>query len=225
MSASKDTTHAPEPKDNIQMETLLEPSTMEASSNEAPDKSSAVNPFDPAALRIDPTQDIELGAKQLVSNSEARRPLGQEFIRVSSDKKFRMPIAIIEIKGSREIYIVTPTVANLIPEEVKRVELRTCINRAGVVFLWPVPLPSAEGRETAWHTSARFAAETAETRWVRMRSNMGAGRYDVIAAPLGIADPIWPEIEFSELLRLAFGDGKLINSIDHPVIKSLKGQI
>jgi hypothetical protein len=113
--------------------------------------------------------------------------------------------------------------ANEFPGEIKRVEIRTCITRAGVVFLWAVSVPTPDGRETAWHTSARFAAETSETRWVRMRSNMGAGRYDVIAAPAGLADPVWAEASFAELLKLAFGNGRLIDNPDHPVLRSLKG--
>jgi hypothetical protein len=47
----------------------------------------------------------------------------------------------------------------------------------------------------------------------------------VRVAPASLPDPIWGDIEFSELLRLAFGNGKLIDSLEHPVIRSLQGQL
>jgi hypothetical protein len=53
---------------------------------------------------------------------------------------------------------------------------------------------------------------------------MGTGCYDVAVAPEGVAEPKWPEISLRELLRLAFGKGKLINSLDHPILKRLRGE-
>jgi hypothetical protein len=87
-----------------------------------------------------------------------------------------------------------------------------------------VTLPAPEGRENAWHTSARAAAERAEKDWVRMVANMGAGAYDVYIAPLGIPDPDWPEQTLRDLLKIAFGNGRLIDTLDHPVIQRLLGR-
>jgi hypothetical protein len=57
-----------------------------------------------------------------------------------------------------------------------------------------------------------------------MASNMGAGAYDVYRAPEGVPDPEWPGHDFRELLRLAFGNGRLISTADHPVVKRLLGE-
>lgn len=225
MGASSNAKRDTEIKDLTSMEQNMEPATLNLSQAEIVDKPEMPNPFDPASLRIDPSQDIELGAKKLITSVDVRKPSPQDFFRTHPGADYRMLVAIVELKGTREIYAVVPAVANLIPDEIKRVELRLYITRAGVISLWPVAVPTSDGRENAWHTSARFAAEAAETRWVRLKSNTPAGRYDVLAAPVGLPDPIWPEIDFAELLRLAFGGGKLIDSLDHPVIKSLKGQI
>jgi hypothetical protein len=182
------------------------------------------DPFDPRRLRIDPAVGDHLGVKKALLNVPVRKPNRQEFFRVRTGTNFRLAIAAIELKDEREFYAVLPGIAAAILGETKPVEIRLCISRTGGVFLWPVPLPAADGRVNPWHRAAREAAELAENNWVRMAANMGAGTYDVFVAPEGLADPEWPEQDFAGLLKLAFGNGRLIETVDHPVIKRLRGQ-
>ena len=51
---------------------------------------------------------------------------------------------------------------------------------------------------------------------------MKAGAYDVAIATAPLPEPEWPEETFEQLFRLAFRD-RVIDSIDHPVIRQLKG--
>jgi hypothetical protein len=153
-----------------------------------------------------------------------RKPNKQEFFRAQPDQAFRVPIAILELKADREFYAVLPEVAAEIPGETKPVMLTACVSRQGNLFLWPVPLPSDDGRENAWHATAREAAIRAETTWIRLVSNMGAGCYDIHEATGPIPEPVWTDHAMSELLRVAFGNGRLITSLDHPVIRQLLGQ-
>ena len=182
------------------------------------------DPFDPKSLRIDPSSEAGSGVKKVLLHVPVRKPNRQEFFRTHPDSDYRAPVAILELKEEREIYVVAPSLVPELAGEVRLVEIRLCIYRAGVVFLWPVPLPAEDGRRIAWHETAREAAELAETRWVRMSANMGAGCYDVAMAAEGVSEPKWPEQSFQELLRLAFGKGKLIDSFDHPVLKRLRGE-
>jgi len=102
--------------------------------------------------------------------------------------------------------------------------MHTCINRAGVVFLWPVRLPSPDGRQLAWHHSAQVAAEMAMKRWIRVKANMSLGAYDIFEASCTIPEPEWPsDISFLKLLEIAF-KGRLVDSLDHPVLKRLRGE-
>jgi hypothetical protein len=73
-----------------------------------------------------------------------------------------------------------------------------------------------------WHRSAREAAELATTRWVRCKANRSLGAYEIFQAEAGITEPTWPELTFQEIIRIAFRD-RLIMSLDHPVIKRLRG--
>ena len=100
--------------------------------------------------------------------------------------------------------------------------LFTAVNRQGVVFLWPVRLPSADGKEMVWHSSAREAAAEAVTTWTRVTANMALGAYEVAIAETVTTEPQWPDSSFQDLLRIAF-KGRLITDLDHPVVKRLRG--
>jgi len=133
-------------------------------------------------------------------------------------------IARIELKDDRETYLVIPDIARDIPGEYVMSTMHTCINRAGVVFLWPVRLPSPDGRQLAWHHSAQVAAEMAMKRWIRVKANMSLGAYDIFEASCTIPEPEWPsDISFPKLLEIAF-KGRLVDSLDHPVLKRLRGE-
>jgi hypothetical protein len=99
-----------------------------------------------------------------------------------------------------------------------------CINRQGVIFLWPVRLPGSDGRQLEWHRSAAEAAEMAMKRWVRVKANMNLGAYEVFEASASIPDPAWPsDLTFDQMLAIAF-KGRLVDSFDHPVLKRLRGE-
>jgi hypothetical protein len=100
--------------------------------------------------------------------------------------------------------------------------LFTAITRTGVLFVWPVRVPAADGRTNDWHVSAATAAEQAMTKWVRIRANMSLRAYEIFLAESAIPDPEWPDLPFSEIYRTAFKD-RLINTPNHPVIKRLRG--
>ena len=53
---------------------------------------------------------------------------------------------------------------------------------------------------------------------------MADGKYDVFEASGSIPDPEWPELPFREMLKLCFKD-RYIDSLDHPVLQSLRGEV
>jgi hypothetical protein len=57
---------------------------------------------------------------------------------------------------------------------------------------------------------------------VRVKANINLGAYEMSAAQSVMSEPEWPEVSFQEIIRLAFRD-RLITSVDHPVIKRLRG--
>src|ERR1700730_17914768 len=119
----------------------------------------APDPFNPAALRLDPSYAESVGVRKLLTTVPVRKPNRHEFIRVHSDPLYRLtPAAIIELKEDRETYLITPEMAQQLPDEFSAATLFTAINRQGVLFLWPVKLPGPDGKKNDWQRSAAEAA-------------------------------------------------------------------
>jgi hypothetical protein len=183
----------------------------------------ALDPFDPANLRLDQAFVETSGVKKLLTTVPVRKPNGQDFVRVHPDEAYRLTSAIIELKDDREVYLVLPDIARELPGECSPVVLHTGINRQAIVFLWPVKLPTPDGRINEWHRSAAEAAERAMTTWLRVKADMALGAYAMFEASSTIPDPIWPTYSFKELLKIGFRD-RLVDRLDHPVIKRLRGE-
>jgi hypothetical protein len=178
--------------------------------------------FNLESLRLDQSFIETAGVKKLLTTVPVRRPNPQDFIRVHSDSAYRANLAVIELRDEREMYLLTPQIAQALPGEYAMAAVFTAINRQGVVFLWPVKLPQPDGKVIEWHRAAAEAAELAMSRWVRVKANMALGAYEIFEAQGVIPDPTWPDVSFEELLRIGFR-GTLVNSFDHPLIKRLHG--
>ena len=98
------------------------------------------------------------------------------------------------------------------------------ITNHGALFLWPIKLPDEQGRLDEWNSVAQEAAQRAQAKWIRLMANMGAGTYDVLEAAGNFPDPVWPQKSLQELLEIAF-KGRIIDSMDHPVLRRLRGEI
>jgi hypothetical protein len=182
----------------------------------------APDPFDLASLRLNPSFIETAGVKKLITTVPARRPTPQEFFRVHPLPEYRADFALIDLKDEREDYLVRPEVLPELAGEVVFKTIYTAINRQAVVFLWPVRLPAPDDRKSEWPRSAREAAELAMTRWVRLKANMSLGAYEITVAESVMADPVWPELSYQQLLQIAYRD-RMITTVDHPVVRRLRG--
>jgi hypothetical protein len=204
---------------------LLDPAVdleVDPTTNPAAAAPAAPDPFDIASLRLNPSFLETAGVKKLITTVPVRRPGPQDFCRVHPAAEYRENFAMVDLKDDREEYLVHPTILPELTGEVVYKTVFTAVNRPGVVFLWPVRLPAPDDRKTEWPRSAREAAELAMTQWVRMKANMSLGAYEITVAESVIADPVWPELSFSDLVQVAFR-GRVITTLDHPVIRRLRG--
>jgi hypothetical protein len=181
------------------------------------------DPFDPENLRLNQSFVDSAGVKKLLTTVPVRKPKAQDFVRVHPGAEYRADVAIVELEEDRESYLVTPNAAVDLQNEFRPKTLFTAITRQGVLFLWPVPIAAVDARILEWHRSAREGAETAMKRWVRVQANINLGAYEIFEAAGTIPDPLWPTESFKELLRVAFRD-RLIDRLDHPVVKRLRGE-
>jgi hypothetical protein len=186
------------------------------------------DPFDPERYRL--TQNFDsAGVKKLVLTVPVvSKPSPEWFSRVHLDPDFRMSAAVLELRDTEqrgETYLVDPNLVPYLQDEPTcfPAEIFTGVNRQGVVFLWRVKLPKAGRSANAWTLSNLEGATRAQTDWVRITSNMSLGAYEVAVATAALPEPTWPEMSFGELLRISFKD-HIIDSLDHPVLKQLRGE-
>ena len=182
------------------------------------------DPFDLSRIRLSQNYDEKLCVKKLITVVPIKKPSAQDFVRVHPDENWRIQTSVIVLKDERETYLVDPDLWAEIPQELMPMQLVTAINRQKVLFLWPVKLPDSSGRRDNWNRSALDAIDAAKTGWVRVQANMSGGFYEVSAATGPLSEPEWPEISFQEIIRVAFRDHH-IQSTDHPVIRSLRGEV
>jgi hypothetical protein len=193
--------------------------------NRLPDSGDAsVNPFDPARLRLSQDFASAIGVKKVLTTIPCRKPHRHEFVRVRPGHEWRLETGVFEDKIHRENYLVEPSLWSELLGEIQPVCLFYAVTRQGDVMLWPVKLPGTDGKSNPWNESALAAAQLAETKWVRVAANMPGGMYDVFEAAGELADPEWPDLSLTEILRLAFKD-RFIQSIHHPAIKALRGEV
>ena len=197
------------------------PQLTEQSLDHAPEQG---DPFDITRLRLDQSFTEMIGVKKLLTTVPVRKPHKQEFIRVHASPEYRLEAALIDLKDDGEKYLVLPTIARELPGECVLATIYTAITRQGVVFLWPVPLPAPDGRVLEWHRSQAEAAVFAMRRWVRVQAYTTLKAYEIFEAVASIPDPEWPDLPFQELLQIGFRD-KLVDRLDHPVVKRLRGLV
>ena len=179
---------------------------------------------DLSRLRLSQNFAAAIGVKKALLTVPVRKPTRQEFVRVHPDPAFRTQIALIELRDEGEVYAVEQGLCAELPGEVIPKVLLTTITKQGVVLLWPIRLPGEDGRLDAWNRSALDAADLATKKWVKVVSDRALGAYSVFEATGNLSDPEWPEVSFEELVRVAF-KGRVISTLDHPVLRRLRGEV
>ena len=184
----------------------------------------APDPFDPESLRLSQDFGSGMGVKKILTTVRCGKPNRHEFVRVCVGDDWQLETGVFEDKVHRELYLVERHLWPELAGDVYPVCLFLAANRQGDVFLWPVKLPGQDGRSNTWNDSALAAAKLAESKWIRLAANMTAGMYDTFQAICELSEPEWPELSFSEILKLSFRD-RFIRDMDHPVLRALRGEV
>jgi hypothetical protein len=156
-----------------------------------------------------------------------RVPVGrrnkQMWVRVNPDPAYRKDFAVLELKGGgaeKEFYLVSGNFAKQIEEEISWRSLYLGVTRAGTPFVWPIRVP--RDRKDTWAATERECAEKAMKGWVRVVADMESGCFQPILAPGIRVEPVWPQMSFNDILKIAF-QGDIIMSFEHPAVKELLG--
>lgn len=152
-----------------------------------------------------------------------RKPTRHAFIRCSPDLRIEVNAFIAKEDGDR-LYIVEPEVEPELEGELVPVMLVGTVSRTGGFFFWPIMLQSGEQPWNQWHRSRFDAMELATKKWLRIKANMEMGGYEIYTAASQLPRPQWPSESMGKLLTVAFRDFT-IDSIGHPVLKELRGEV
>jgi hypothetical protein len=191
-----------------------------------PENAAAPNPFDIDALRLDQDFEEQSGALTLLTTVPVRKPSRQEWIHVHPGEDYRGKFAILTLKEERETYLVAPRIARELRDEVSRSIIYVWQNGSGVTGLWPIQTQGPNDKANTWYTSAHEAALRGMKERVRVSSNMALKAYETtvtINPNAAEHEPHWPSQSLQQLLEIGFKGGMLIDSLDHPVVKRMRG--
>jgi len=205
---------------NVCIETKLE--NPDASASQATEK---VDPFDLGRLRLQQNFLAQAGVKKMLTTVPVRKPSKEWFIRTHPDPSFHFSTFVVELKEEGEVYLVDPSLWDALAGESTFTPkaLVTSINRQGVLFLWPIRLPDADGKIDDWNRSALEASQYATEKWIRVQSNRSLGAYETLEATGVTSEPEWNVSSFQDVLKIAFKD-RFIREHDHPILRQLRGE-
>ncbi|MCK0172347.1 hypothetical protein MWU53_14885 [Aliiroseovarius sp. S1123] len=195
----------------------------------APNTDGAVDPFDPSRFRV--SEILSTGGdgiRKEITHIRTGKPPKSVFFRSHPDPEYSIDCFMLEDDsggGMRETYLVLPQVAEALIEEVKAKRIKLCVTRQGVPFLWEIarPLDDGFGRRNLWHETALKAAELSETKWTRVAANMSEGAYTIHTSE-SMDEPQWPDPSIEALLRLGYGEERVVRDMQHPLVRRLLGQ-
>ena len=198
---------------------------VETSSTHGPVKDLVPDPFaDLGKLRLSQDFASVVGVRPVITTVAVRKPNRHEWVRVRAGEEWRLETGIFTDKTDRECYMVAPDLWPALPGEIQPTVLFLAMTRnSPLPLIWPVSLPGPDGRTNRWHESALAAATRAQSTWIRLAADMATGCYQVFEATSELAPPEWPDMTFSELLRIAFGE-RFVSGLDHPVLRRLRGE-
>jgi len=166
----------------------------------------------------------------LTAPTVSKIPVGKpkDFFRTVPDRAYREKAEIYVHKTENTIdetvYIIGPALRGQI-EEAHPCLLVTVVDRAGNPRLWPIKLPKDDGKDNAAWITARAAAKTGMTQWVRIVwVNTGIGFKERPAEPGYAPDPDFGKLPpFNELVVSGFGNHGVIRDKSHPIYRDLFG--
>ena len=207
-----------QPKPNGGTGELAQPATCAHGSPE-------LDPFDPRNHRKPQDARLNPGADpattSLPSTMEARKPKKSSFIRVHPNPNYRAVLPLYTDDDSKRrdnnTYLFAPGLE--IPPDLEGLVRDTLVVAAitsfGIPFLYTLAVT-----DSSWYESGLEVILRATEEWVRVTPADGCYKTDPPIAKLD--EPRFPDVPFRDWLERAFSK-RLIKSLDHPLVKRLRG--
>ncbi len=161
--------------------------------------------------------------EEMLSKVPISKPNKKKFVHANPEESYTVQIRCIE-DNEGQLYYVSDNIAGNIPELCATYRITHYITRQGNSFLWPVKLSTWGDKLNGWAESALKAVEEAKDNWIRICAEKELNGYKIIKPKAQLESPIWPSYSMEELLETAF-EGRVIDSMDNPLIKELEGRV
>jgi hypothetical protein len=176
------------------------------------------------SLRLSQNFGDLAGVKKALLTIPLRKPHKHEFFRTHPTWSF--PAPCLKMQGDRkdELFLVRADIVPALPDDVTPIMFTATMTRQDTFLLWPLRLPSPDGRQDEWSRTALEASVMAKDHWIRLAAKMSLGAYEVFEAVGTFPEPVWPDLTWEEILRRAFRD-HVIEDLDHPALRRLRGEL
>jgi hypothetical protein len=153
-----------------------------------------------------------------VSSISCRPPAPDEWIRVRAGGERVAATGAVRDADTGRLYLVAADYWTKLGDRIEWICPRACINHAGHVFIWPIPVPGPGGDRSSWLVAAGLVAGLAEQRWIRLEIDREREQYRIATdGGVNLPEPVWPAGDFVDLLQGAFR-GCVVTTADHPLI-------
>jgi hypothetical protein len=204
-------------------DTSFEPPQTESSPPASADQ--VINPYDPATYKVPQSLAAAAGVEKHLVELPVRAPDKTWWVRRHPEEEYSRKSYFIILKEEQEVYLVLPHLwKHLVGEPTfKPMRLYLSVTMQGKLFLWSVKIPADETKEPAkWMRAPLDAVRRAKDKWTHIYWNEETRQHDVETGDSEV-QPQWPDRPMPELMELAF-KGFVIDSLDHPVIRRLRGK-
>jgi hypothetical protein len=180
----------------------------------------------PGRFRISQNYADHVQTKKKAVVVPMRRPDDQDWVFVPPGKEWRDSVGMLKDKANREYYVVEPELLPEISETLIPVLLVTYVTRGGSPGLWPIRLPNEAGRLDSYNRSALEIVNGYAGEWIRVTLDESGRCYQVVemASKVEMPQPKWPEGGFAYLFGVAI-KANIITSLEHPLLKTLRGEL
>jgi len=180
-------------------------------------------------LRL-PQDGLKLPVKKHITSVSVRKPGKHKYFRMHPDYSGEVYLYVDkgDDNADEDVYLLDSLFAESLTNDALEMfqpfRLHLVIERhAEIPFIWPIRiLIGCEEKDNRWWSSPRALAEDAKTNWISIRAK--EGQYISRPANKKLLEPVWPDMPFPELVRLAFV-GKVIDNAEHPILKQLLGEV
>jgi hypothetical protein len=150
-------------------------------------------------------------------------PPKDSFVRVERDPIARVHLIVQHVEGEfgKTRSLVTPEIAEVLPDDAKLFDLFRWVDRDGREGIWPVPLSGGSHRRAELTAIAKAATSWHRIIW-RTAGKSGARAALPAANGAAFGNPKWSPRTGEHLVEIAFRE-RMISDVDHPLVQALLG--